>query len=232
VAKLLGLRAARRLWPALLVVAIATAAVVFANRWQSEVAPGGGPRNGLGPESGPQTRHPRLVNVATIVGAEAEKIYRAVLDELKAVYARSDDPVARAYASWRRYNRYPYRSARHGDLLVNNYANDAARSYWRFEYAGPMPAGALIAKDSFSVSRDGYVLVGPLFVMEKMPAGSNAGTGDWRYSLIDAHGERVGMTGGKDAERVRFCDNCHAKAPGGDRLYFMPNEVRMPFEPP
>jgi len=58
----------------------------------------------------------------------------------------------------------------------------------RFEAAGRLPVGSVIAKDSFSVTETGGILLGPLFVMEKMPAGFNPASGDWRYTLIQPDG--------------------------------------------
>jgi len=74
----------------------------------------------------------------------------------------------------------PYRFSQHGNNYLNNYANETARDYGKYESAGEMPAGALLAKDSFIVTRNGDIITGPFFLMEKMPEGWNPATGDWR----------------------------------------------------
>ena len=45
-------------------------------------------------------------------------------------------------------------------------------AYLQYEKAGTLPVGAIIAKDSFVVAKDGTLTPGPLFVMEKWPKGS------------------------------------------------------------
>lgn len=220
-------RSVARLWPVALFLTLMAVGAVALDRWGGRDPSAIDPMPAKAPD-GAMTRHPRLINLAPVEGVDAERIYRDIRGDLRSTYAKSEDPIAEAYGTWRRYNRYPYRSTSHGELLVNIYANPVARSYGRFESAGPLPQGALIAKDSFSISRAGFVLVGALFLMEKMAPGFDPETGDWRYILIDSHGNRVGMTGGPDAERVRFCNECHAKArAGGDRLYFVPRDFRL-----
>ena len=73
--------------------------------------------------------------------------YRQLIDELVAGYAPTDHPAARDYRGWRRYNSAPYLSATHGNLYINNYVNEAGGAYGRFENAGILPVGAIIAKD-------------------------------------------------------------------------------------
>lgn len=174
------------------------------------------------------TGHPRIVRPADLDDARAEAIYRAIRDRLTAAYGMSNDPVAQAYVTWRRLNRHPYQSAQHGDRYVNNYANDIARNYGPSRISGPLPVGSQVAKDSFIVTRAGDILMGPLALMEKMPPGFDAATGDWRYMMIDANGNVVGMTGGLNADRMKFCNECHVKAPPGqDRLFFVPGRARL-----
>ena len=91
-------------------------------------------------------------------------IYERIRDEMAAAYRVSRDPVATRFYAWRRYNRAPYLSATHGDRYVSNYANALARDYGR-PGAGPMPVGAVLAKDSFTVTARGDVFTGPLFLM-------------------------------------------------------------------
>jgi hypothetical protein len=137
--------------------------------------------------------------------------------------------IAQQYQSWERLNTQPYVSATHGNRYVNNYpAPDVAEAYGRFEEVGAMPAGARIAKDSFTVSPDGRVGVGPLFIMEKMAEGFNDASDDWRYAMIMPDGSLFGMTGGQGSQNVAFCAECHAiVADDQDSLYFMPEEFRV-----
>ncbi len=171
-------------------------------------------------------RHFRLRHPAELAPAEAERIYRIVRGALAGGYAGSGAAVARDYPRWRRYNSAPYLSSSHGNHYLNNYGNAAASAYGRFEKAGRLPVGAVIAKDSFSVTETGGILLGPLFVMEKMPAGFNPASGDWRYSLIQPDGTLLGRTNGEGAERVAYCVACHLAAERHDHLYFVPEAYR------
>jgi len=171
-------------------------------------------------------RHFRLRNPATLDGEHAEAVYRDLADEMQAGYGASGDPVAGSYGGWRRYNSAPYRSSTHGNRYLNNYANAKAAAYGRFEEAGTFPVGAVIAKDSFAVTQDGEIHAGPLFVMEKMPAGFKYVTNDWRYSMIMPDGSVYGVTDGVNSERVEFCIACHLAREKFDHLFFVPEAFR------
>jgi hypothetical protein len=137
--------------------------------------------------------------------------------------------VAQAYQDWQRLNTEPYVSATHGSRYVNNYPGpEAAEAYGRFEDVGTMAAGARIAKDSFTVSPDGRIGVGPLFIMEKMADGFDAASSDWRYAMIMPNGSLFGITGGQNTQGMQFCAECHAiVADDQDSLYFIPEEFRV-----
>lgn len=178
-----------------------------------------------GPPEAPR-RHARVADPAGLSPSEAEAVYAQLRAALAAGYARSGDPTAAAYSGWTRYNTAPYRSATHGRRYVNNYANAAAAGYGAEPPALPLPQGAVVAKDSFTVTAAGDIAPGPLFVMEKMAPGFNYLTGDWRYAMVSADGELVGRTGGPDAERVEFCISCHLAREAQDHLYFVPPAYR------
>lgn len=165
--------------------------------------------------------------IAEITGDEATAVYECLIGEMVAAYAKSGDPTAESYPAWRRYNAVPYQSATHGSRYVNNYANAVAQAeYGKFEDAGPMPAGSLLAKDSFVVSPDGAVGPGPLFLMEKMASGFNEASQDWRYTLILPSGAVVGTTGGAGSESMTFCHECHTAMEDQDSMWFLPEEFR------
>ena len=173
--------------------------------------------------------HPRIAAPAALTEARAEEIYQAIRGQIRDNYAASGDPVTLAYQSWKRYNKAPYRSENHGARFVNHYGNDKAAAYGEFEKLDPLPAGAIVIKDSFTVTRSGAVMTGPFFMMEKMPAGFASGAGTWRFLMLRADGSMIGMTGGADSRRVEFCAECHKNA-GAERdyLFFMPPRARIP----
>ena len=147
---------------------------------------------------------------------------------MKAAYAKSGNPVATSYTEWRRYSKHAYVSATHGNRYVQNYGNLAAQAYGAFENSGIMPAGAVLAKDSFMVKANGQVSVGPLFIMEKMQAGFYADSGDWRYTMIMPNGKVFGTTKGEGSAKVEFCIGCHISvAPELDSLMLLPEEYRV-----
>ena len=142
-------------------------------------------------------------------------------------YAKSGLDVASFYQDWTRYSRVAYQSATHGSRFVQNYGNGRAKNYGKFEDAGRMAVGAIIAKDSFSVSAGGKLGPGPLFVMEKMPAGFNEESDDWRYTLVMPDGSVFGTTNSKGSGNVAFCYECHARRYDNDSLFFPARRVRV-----
>lgn len=171
-------------------------------------------------------RHFRIKNPASLSESEAELIYAELKENMARQYRLSGQPGAINYQKWKRYNVAPYRSASHGNRMINNYANQAARAYGRFERAGTLPEGAIIAKDSITVTKDGQARPGALFLMEKMPDGFNYVSGNWRYTMIMPDGSLFGTTKGEGAKRVRFCISCHLAVERQDHLFFIPPRHR------
>jgi hypothetical protein len=117
----------------------------------------------------------------------------------------------------------------HGDRYINHYANPLAKSYGQKGDA-PMPVGAVLAKDSFTVTSQGDVFTGPLFLMEKMAPGFSAETRDWRYTMIMPDGSLFGRTNDEGSERMAFCASCHKTAgDAADHLFFVPDKYKRPF---
>ncbi len=162
-----------------------------------------------------------------LTATEANSVYDCLKAELTAGYAKSGRRDAGTYVGWDLYNTQPYLSDSHGLRFVNNYANAQARNYGKFEDAGLMAVGARIAKDSFTVQPNGRVSPGPLFMMEKMPAGFNKASHNWKYSMIMPNGQLFGETGGKNSAAMRFCYECHSVSfPDTDNLFFLPLDYR------
>ena len=171
-------------------------------------------------------RHYRLREPVRIDDARAMEIYNIARPSLGRGYAASDHSVAQSYLGWRRLNRAPYLSSTHGNHYVNNYYNDAAADYAKHENGVPLPQGAVIAKDSFAVTKTGGILLGPLFAMQKMAPGFNPVSGDWRYIIVSPDGRVLGETNGPGSERVEYCIACHLARESTDHLYFVPPAYR------
>lgn len=159
--------------------------------------------------------------------AEAADAYSCIKGALRAGYLKSGDQWAGAYQSWQLYNTQPYVSDTHGGRFVNNYANARGANYERYEDAGPAPTGTVLAKDSFSVKGNGKVGPGPFFLMEKMAAGFNAASQDWRYTLIMPNGKVVGTTNGAGSSKMQFCAECHLAVEDQDSRFYLPEEYRV-----
>lgn len=172
-------------------------------------------------------RHFRVRNAARLSKEEASRIYGEMAEEIYNSYGAGSRETTPLYRDWGLYNTAPYRSATHGARYVNNYANDVAKDYGRYEEAGTFPVGSVLAKDSFSVSKEGAVDIGPLFLMEKMPSGFNRVSGDWRYSMILPNGEFFGETKGRGAQKVEYCIGCHLTKEDLDHVFFVPEDVRI-----
>lgn len=161
-----------------------------------------------------------------LTAAQARAAYAACIAALKEAFGGSGEPGAAAYLGWTNYSTAPYPSSTHGGRLVNNYGNDLAAAYGKYEDAGVFPEGAIIAKDSFSVDANGDASIGPLFLMEKMAAGFAPEFGNWKYTLIMPSGKTMGVTNGKNSAGVQFCADCHMAVADQDHLFFLPAEYR------
>jgi hypothetical protein len=140
----------------------------------------------------------------------------------------SGQPIAAAYQDWQRYSTRAYVSDTHGGRFVQNYGNASARNYGNYENLGRLATGSVLVKDSFVV-RGGKVAAGPMFVMEKMPQGFNADSGNWRYTLVMPDGKVIGTTNGKGSGNVEFCYGCHMLAEDTDSAFLLPEEYRVKF---
>ena len=163
----------------------------------------------------------RVLEAEPLEPEAAEAIYQGLLDKLVQGYlnAKLDDLD---YRAWQRLNRHPHLSDAHGMRYVNAYANPAAAGFTAVTRETPMPAGAIVALDSFSVIHSGATSRGPLFLMEKMPAGFWPEAGDWRYTLIMPNGRLYGSSKGQGNAAMQFCADCHEQAAERDYLFALP----------
>jgi len=170
--------------------------------------------------------HIKIDKPGEVTAAAAESLYQRIAGDARDGYAISRDPVAAAYLDWRRYNTGPYLSATHGNRYVNNYANDVAVTAGYGGRRAVMPPGAVLAKDSFTLTDDGEVFIGALFLMEKLPAGDSPSTADWRYWMILPDGSLLGDSEDDSAADVAFCHDCHKAVARRDFLFFVPKDYR------
>ena len=84
-----------------------------------------------------------------------------------------------------------------------------------------MPAGTIIAKESYKLHGYGTPRLGPLFIMTKVEAGTDAEEfGNWVYSGVQPNGKT------KDVKQS-FCHDCHAAYADQDSLGYPVEDVRF-----
>ncbi len=176
-------------------------------------------------------RHFSLKRPGDLTKADAITVYNEIADDMARGYALSGDPTALAYRQWRLYNDASYRSRTHGNRYVNNYANTIAgkAGYGDLKEGVEMPPGAILAKDSFTYTKDHDLFAGALFIMEKLPTATNPATADWRYAMIMPDGSVFGDTNADTAGRMDFCHDCHKQKAEFDYLFFVPEKYRRQF---
>ncbi len=168
--------------------------------------------------------HLDVVNPATFGPERAEAIYQAIHDRMARDFTESGDPVARQYQQWERLNRFPYASAGHGRVYVNNYANPSAAPFFgRREATGAYPEGSIVVKDAFVLTEDGDILTGDLGIIEKR--GDAADPGGWRFIQIRPDGSVIGARAGD--RRTEFCAACHVghNGPAAPFFFVPPNKA-------
>lgn len=184
------------------------------------------PANGKGANSaGPPKEHFAITEPAKLSPEDARIAYNSLADKMVHGYIASGDDTARRYRAWTLLNEAPYPSAAHGNRYVNNYANPIAAGAGYGTPGVEMPAGAIIAKDSFTATPGGRLFPGALFIMEKLPAAASPATNDWRYVMIMPDGSTFGDSATEPAsgpERMAFCHACHAARADDDYLFLVP----------
>lgn len=155
--------------------------------------------------------------------------YNSIIDGMARSYIASGDGTAARYRGWLRFNDAPYLSDTHGNRYVNNYANAIAvdAGYGDLKPGIKMPPGAILAKDSFTYTKEGKLFPGALFVMEKLAAGAGPKTADWRYAMFLPDGSIFGDSAAGGAEKMDFCHDCHEQVAEFDYLFFVPETYRL-----
>lgn len=170
--------------------------------------------------------HIAIPNPAGLSKAEAVRIYHEIRDRMAGGYALSRLKIIEDYQDWQIFNIAPYVSATHGQRYVNSYANETAKDYGTLEAGETLPAGSVLAKDSITVTDDGRVFPGAMFIMEKLAAGTSPETADWRYVMVIPDGSLHGDTTGERPELVTYCHECHLNVKDRDYTFYVPEGYR------
>ncbi len=175
-----------------------------------------------------EKEHLRIKIDGPLPPAKAEETYNKIKRAMADGYAPAKDPVIKAYPRWRRFNTAPYLSDTHGNRYANNFANAKAAKagYGNLKPGQVMPPGAVVVKDTFTVTKKGEVFPAAVFYMEKLAPGRNPATGDWRFVQLLPDGSYIGDTIGDSPEDVAFCFTCHKAMAKVDFLFFLPEAYR------
>jgi len=165
---------------------------------------------------------------------EAQRLYDCIEAAMIESYSRAVGvPGVPEYRDWLVVSATPFVSATHGSMMINHVVNPAAAelyTQWEEMEGKRFAEGSILAKESYRVTADGEVRVGPLFMMEKAAAGASPETGDWIYTRVFTDG-RFQRTLGPGANRMIFCHDCHAATIDDyDAMFFPPAEHRISLE--
>jgi len=145
-----------------------------------------------------------------LTGEEAQAVYDCLSEKMKSGYEKGNKRWIPAefvndYRDWTPANTMPAAPGFHGGRFLSTWVNETGASeYLKYENPrGPMPAGTVIAKESFSVNDNGKASVGPLFIMQKVEAGTSPETEDWYYMMVSPKGQPMAV------EVVSACSACH-----------------------
>ena len=159
---------------------------------------------------------------------EANKVYDCIKKSLLAGYLKGPKrwiPKSRVqnYRKWTAVSTLPANPGVHGGRFLYTYVNKVgAKEYLKYADKGvKMPAGTLIAKESFSVTKKGKVRPGPLFFMEKAKAGASPQSNDWFYYLVAPNGRPLAV------KVMKACHECHSGFAQRDNLGYPLEDARV-----
>jgi hypothetical protein len=141
---------------------------------------------------------------------DAQVVYDCIAAELHTGYMTGDKRWIPAeyvadYRNWTSANTLPANPGFHGGRFLLTWVNGiGAEEYLKYKDEDVnIPAGTVIAKESFAVSEAGKVQKGPLFIMEKVAAGVSPETDDWYYMMVAPNGAPQAVP------VITACSECH-----------------------
>ncbi|MES0828342.1 cytochrome P460 family protein [Ruegeria sp. SCP11] len=171
-----------------------------------------------------ENAHIAIENPADLSKEEALRIYKSLQRRMARGYDAAKLDLLMNYQSWPLFNDAPYISATHGQRFVNSYANRMAHNYGTLQEGEKLPVGSVLAKDSVTVTDEGNIHPGAMFVMEKLREGASPDTADWRYIMVLPDGSLFGDTTGFRASAVAYCHECHEAVADRDYTFFVPED--------
>jgi len=158
---------------------------------------------------------------------DAQAVYDCLAGSMQEGYLTGDTRwIPRAfvadYRNWTAASTLPADPGVHGGRFLLTWVNKTgAEEYMKFaEERGAMPAGTVIAKESFAVGEDGKAAPGPLFLMQKTAEGVSPRTNDWYYMAVQPNGRPMAI------DVFKACNECHEAYADSDHLGYPEEDVR------
>jgi len=123
--------------------------------------------------------------------------------------------VGAGFERWTKVTKFPHPSPTHGKRWAEIYVNDVGLAAYTSE--ADFPVGTVLVKQTFESDGDKPSTVkGPVFIMEKKPAGTNADREDWYFAIHWAEPTQkfTKRFGGpfywrSPSNKVDYCWKCH-----------------------
>lgn len=167
---------------------------------------------------------------AELTHEDAQALYECLAEDMHAGYMEGDkrwipEEFVADYRGWTVANTAPAAPGFHAGRYLSTWVNDTgAEEYLKYleEREDDMPAGTVIAKESFDVSEDGVATAGPLFIMQKVEEGTSPDSEDWYYMMVAPNGRPQAV------EVYTACVACHTGNFGyRDSLGYPMEDVRV-----
>ncbi|MBO6815195.1 MAG: cytochrome P460 family protein [Rhizobiaceae bacterium] len=150
------------------------------------------------------------------------ELYDCIRDSLREGYAKEGGQWTSDYPSWGETSSQPVAAGTHGNRFLITFVNETGHAeYVKFsDERGPMPAGSVLAKESFNLNKKNQVQKGPLFFMEKVAAGNADEYGNWVYSVVQPNGKPAKIS-------QKFCHDCHGAFSDQDSMGYPDEDYRI-----
>ena len=159
---------------------------------------------------------------------DAQAIYDCLKDDMLAGYQKGSKrwipaDFVKDYRGWTAASTLPADPGVHGERFLLTFVNAVgAEAYLKYADDGSaMPAGTVIAKESFAINKKSQGKAGPLFLMQKVEAGTSPQTNDWYYMAVAPNGTPMAVN------VVKACHECHSAFEDQDSLGYPVEEVRV-----
>ncbi len=153
---------------------------------------------------------------------ESDALYACVEGKLKTAYGKAGHDVGATYRNWKNASIRPAAPGVHSERFLMTFVNEIGYdAYTEFKDEGvKLPAGTVIAKESYTANKKGKLAIGPLLIMVKLKEGQAEKYGDWKYVGVGTNGKEFKVS-------QDFCHACHVAFETQDYVGYPVEEVRV-----